>query len=586
LFAALNILESLYEACLERMRFFLEEWGETGRKNHPNYQKLFTDTLKRVEDHPNHRYFIFKSIIVNNLYGVDIMEEAVEICKLRLFLKLVAQIERVEDIEPLPDIDFNIRAGNSLIGFVSLEEVKKTQEGTLGFGKSEVSRIEEEAEIADRAFRKFREMQTAQGMSPSDFSEAKENLRARLKKLTDELDRFLAGEYGINKSNILGKKKFSDAFEKWRKSHQPFHWFADFYGILKVGGFDVIIGNPPYVSARKVSDYTIRGYKIQECPDIYAWCIERVIALTHRASMTGMIVPLSICFSGDFDPLRRLLLSKYSENWFSSFGRIPSALFAHDVRVRNTIHLGARHSINPGHNSSRLNRWFDAERPHLFHLLSYSRFNPILWKWRIPKLNTQRVVDAFEFLLGSNGHRIDSILLSHQTSHNLFFKKTAYNWLTFCISLPPCYDENGSPIPHTKFGEVYFANPQYRDIAFLLLNGKLEFAFWCAVGDDFDVTRWMFADFPGDISRLPSTTFQELLPIAEKLRTATGKAVSFKLNAGKKVGTYNLALCRNVTDLSDAIFAKILGFSDAWDDVELLYTEIVRTNFDDEGDDL
>ena len=50
-----------------------------------------------MAQHPNRRYFILKSIIVNNLYGVDIMEEAVEICKLRLFLKLVAQVERVED---------------------------------------------------------------------------------------------------------------------------------------------------------------------------------------------------------------------------------------------------------------------------------------------------------------------------------------------------------------------------------------------------------------------------------------------------------------------------------------------------------
>ena len=46
------------------------------------------------------------------------MEEAVEICKLRLFLKLVAQVETFQDrIEPLPDIDFNIRAGNTLVGF-------------------------------------------------------------------------------------------------------------------------------------------------------------------------------------------------------------------------------------------------------------------------------------------------------------------------------------------------------------------------------------------------------------------------------------------------------------------------------------
>jgi hypothetical protein len=60
-----------------------------------------------------HQYFILKTIIINNLYGVDIMEEATEICKLRLFLKLVSQIDpkHKDRIEPLPDIDFNIRAG-------------------------------------------------------------------------------------------------------------------------------------------------------------------------------------------------------------------------------------------------------------------------------------------------------------------------------------------------------------------------------------------------------------------------------------------------------------------------------------------
>ena len=75
-----------------------------------------------MEKHPSERYFILKSIVLNNLYGVDIMEEAVEICKLRLFLKLVSPTgKRYEQIEPLPDIDFNVRAGNTLVGFTSLE---------------------------------------------------------------------------------------------------------------------------------------------------------------------------------------------------------------------------------------------------------------------------------------------------------------------------------------------------------------------------------------------------------------------------------------------------------------------------------
>ena len=63
----------------------------------------FRDVLAQIAKHPSERYFILKSIIINNLFGVDIMEEAVEICKLRLFLKLVAQVEAVNQIEPLPD---------------------------------------------------------------------------------------------------------------------------------------------------------------------------------------------------------------------------------------------------------------------------------------------------------------------------------------------------------------------------------------------------------------------------------------------------------------------------------------------------
>ena len=85
----------------------------------------FRRILEQVEKHPSERYFILKSIVLNNLYGVDIMGEAVEICKLRLFLKLVAQLESYDQIEPLPDIDFNVRAGNTLVGFTSLETVRQ-----------------------------------------------------------------------------------------------------------------------------------------------------------------------------------------------------------------------------------------------------------------------------------------------------------------------------------------------------------------------------------------------------------------------------------------------------------------------------
>ncbi len=125
------------------MQAFVDDLERSGERHHPGRFADFRRILAEVDKHPNRRYFILKSIIVNNLYGVDIMEEAVEICKLRLFLKLVAQVDRVKDLEPLPDIDFNIRPGNTLVGFVSVDEIRRAAEsdaagqGQLVFGETE-----------------------------------------------------------------------------------------------------------------------------------------------------------------------------------------------------------------------------------------------------------------------------------------------------------------------------------------------------------------------------------------------------------------------------------------------------------------
>jgi len=104
------------------------------------------------------------------LYGIDIIKEAVEICKLRLFLKLVAQVDKAKDLEPLPDTDFNIPAGNTLVGFTTLNDVKQTLEGRLGLYENEVNRIVESAETVDRAFQRFQEMQSLQKIDAREFA--------------------------------------------------------------------------------------------------------------------------------------------------------------------------------------------------------------------------------------------------------------------------------------------------------------------------------------------------------------------------------------------------------------------------------
>ena len=560
------------------MRGFLDDLERSGRKHHPEKLNDFRKVLQQVDAHSSESYFILKSIIVDNLYGVDIMAEAVEICKLRLFLKLVAQLESYEQIEPLPDVDFNVRAGNTLVGFTSLEKIREaltiTSDGQRRIlypeDEAELRRLEEDAEIADRAFHRFREMQTGHDMDASEFSVAKLELRKRLDGLREELNRYLAKEYDVKAADRI-------AYKQWRDSHQPFHWFVEFYGIMSSGGFDVIIGNPPYVATGKIrKSYSVRNMETEGCPDVYAWILERTANLLSDKGRSGKIVPLSLGFSSQFDVCRKFLFRHYEQNWFSSFGRIPDALFSFNVRVRNTVHLGHRSADPRVSYSTRLHRWYKEARALLFDNIQYVRFQPKLWDHRVPKLNTQPLAQAFESAL-ERGKTLE-LTLQRVTNHKLYFKQTAYNWLTVCRILPPCY-EGMQQVPHSKVADLYFVDANTRELAMLLASGKLMLVFWLVIGDDFDVTRSNLANFPVDFASLPETTKKSLLSILPDLESAMSASIQYKVNAGLRVGTYNLAKCRHVTDLSDALFASAIGFDSVLEDIDLYYAQAIKTDF-------
>ena len=590
LFAALNILEPLYTACLKGMQGFVDDLTRTERPHSPAALSDFHEALYQAAEHPSESYFILKSIVLHNLYGVDIMEEAVEICKLRLFLKLVAQLESYDQIEPLPDIDFNIRAGNTLVGFASLDAVRQAMRaaGVEGKVKAEQGRmlssdeqralaeIEEQAEIADRVFRQFREQQTRLGGEVTLAD--KVELRDWLQDLDDRLDRLLAGEYGIDAED-------ADAYSQWRTSHQPFHWFVEFYGIMSAGGFDVIVGNPPYVQWRKIDDYSVREYRTERCPDIYAACVERSVNLSRDGSRVAMIVPLSLTFSRQFAALRALLQDECASNWFSSFGRIPSALFSFDTRVRNTIWLGYKSSQAPICNfTSRLHRWFDSQRPALFDCLSYSPFSPLAFNGLVPKLGSARLLEGLETLLTHSPYRLRDELDPVAHEHRLHFKQTAYNWLTFCVDQPPAYDSSNRLVSQTKYGTVHFLDSVSRNVSMILQNGKLVFAWWIAVGDDFDLTQTNFASSPFGPARLSESEQREVLRLLPVLEEAMSENLVFKLNAGKNIGNYNLARCRNVTDQADQMWLEAVGLGELWEEFELEHSLVVRTSFDDQED--
>src|SRR2546430_2646739 len=241
------------------------------------------------------------------------------------------------------------------------------------------TRFCEKVEIADVAFKQFREMQTQHGLDAAEFAEGKKTLRERLKALEDELNRYLAKDNGVD----VGKKA---AYEKWLASQQPFHWFIEFYGIMSKGGFGVAIGNPPYVviSPEKVTyDIKESQFVTYSTKNLYALAYERSLQLARKSASLGLIVQLTALSSERMPPLQDLLLQR-GLLIAPAFPRRPESIFD-GVEMPVTILISRPQ--NAGLHTSRISGFYTDERPHALATLRLQH-SERLYGHRIAKIGT------------------------------------------------------------------------------------------------------------------------------------------------------------------------------------------------------
>jgi hypothetical protein len=551
LFAALGILQPLYEECLQRMAEFREQAKTEGK---PKRWQQFQPILDRIaKHHANNRdYFIYKSIILQNLYGVDIMPEAVEIAKLRLFLKLVSTVEPDPKkpsygIEPLPDIDFNIRTGNTLVGFGTKAELDKGLEYTMD-GQLAKPVIEEKCHVVDTAFERYKQIQLNEGEDYATFHAAKETLQERLKILRDELDRYLGKQYGKDADHRGGKE-----YVAWKKSHQPFHWFAEYYGIVEGrGGFDVIVGNPPYVEYSKVkADYAIPDYRTKECGNLYAYVIERGQQIVNAQGYWGYIIPLSGFSTARMAPLQKLISDR--GNYFSSFDFRPSKLFD-GVNMRLSICVSAP-NWKVQHSTSYL-RWYSDTRDTLFsNRVAYAETS--INKNGIPKLSTLAESALWEKVSSTRQVRHSSV---NSSSYSLYFHDAILYWIR-ATDFPPAHGDYLSS--HVK--EVDFRTKAQLELACSVVNSALYYWWWTKGSNCRDLNVDEVLSFPIDLDAIQGSGV-ELMQKHKALMKDFMKNSEEKVRIQKQTGAvhyreFNPVRSKDLIDEIDTLLAQHYGLS-------------------------
>ena len=224
-------------------------------------------------------YHFKRECIESSLYGVDIDPGAVEIAKLRLWLSLVVDEEDIKQIKPLPNLDYKIVRGNSLIGFP----------------ENMNSALEKEIESLEDDF----------------FDETNTNIKNRLRATIDAKIQYRYANWKIRGGCVVDFD-FRTVFSKVFRAK---------------GGFDVVIGNPPYVRQEQIKEYKPVFKDMFACftgvADLYVYFYEKGLSILNPAGVLTFISSDKYFRSGYGEKLRGFIGEKKRILQLIDFGDAP-----------------------------------------------------------------------------------------------------------------------------------------------------------------------------------------------------------------------------------------------------------------------
>jgi len=216
--------------------------------------------LNAVIKQKRSEYELKKQAIINSLYGVDINPGAVEIAKLRLWLSLVVDFA-LDDIDPLPNLDFKIMQGNSLIELLSPSLLSKTTDNSRDRLIEQLNKIKADYSLlTDHSEKKeAREKRNILVRAIVNYDNEKEkkkiwgqimSKKSQTKLFIDPAETMSLADVEDKETKKLSKKhRELDAVQRVSPT-EHFEWHINYNEVFEKGGFDVVIANPPYIGEK------------------------------------------------------------------------------------------------------------------------------------------------------------------------------------------------------------------------------------------------------------------------------------------------------------------------------------------------
>lgn len=259
------------------------------RIDNPIFKKQAGEKLKNASV----EYARKLGVIQNSLYGVDIQPIAAEISKLRCFLTLVVD-EKIDEtkenrgVEALPNLEFKFVTADTLIKLP--EEI---DHGGLFNLNDELDKLKDLRKCYLQSYGKE---------------------KAKLKKEFEDLqEEMLAQQFTMGESIDYESKAYK--ISTWKPfSHEKSEWFDPLW-MFGINGFDIVIGNPPYVDIKNLPPVDVKYYfktfkTTEKRINLYAIFIEQGLSFLNKSGNLVFINPNSILVNESYKKLRKLIVNK------------------------------------------------------------------------------------------------------------------------------------------------------------------------------------------------------------------------------------------------------------------------------------
>ncbi|RGT34328.1 Eco57I restriction-modification methylase domain-containing protein [Bacteroides clarus] len=417
---------------------------------------------------------IKRHIIQNNIYGVDIERGAVDIARLRFWLSLIVD---EKSPEALPNLDFKIMQGNSLLEQYKGVDLSTMTEKKIGAGES----LTFFDSMLDIYRKNLRDKLTEYYACPEH--DKKMQLR---KDIADIVKQELV-EQGIHIDFEDMDLSANSQFFLWHT------WFHDVFSRPSKEGFDIVIGNPPY--GAKYDNQTKRYYKntyvtansirgLQKGSlDTYTLFIELGYNLLRKNGSFAYIVPISLTSSDSLTGVHRLLMGNCDTIYISSYAVRPKPVF--ENAVVNTSILLFKKTETPCQ--------------YLFSTKMHRRGN---------EFELQRLIDNLQFVDVKG-----QTLYGRIPKIGSEIEKTILNKLFNYTKLGSLIKTSGSPIIYRFAGgryfkvvtnystgssaerTIYFANSKIADAVGCILSSSLSFWFYQIFSDNLNWKTYEIENF-------------------------------------------------------------------------------------------